>query len=375
MRSRITENLMTQFTKSAVAAAVLGTTALTGAAQAQDGFRFYGSLTPVYTIAKDGENTYKEFSQNGNNTSRIGAWYEMQAANGTLKFNFETALGFQGSGDFNQTGSGKSIHWDKTKLRKIEAIYEVDGMGTIYAGQGSMASDSIGSGTDMSGTQLAGGLSVADTAGGYSFVEQGGGSTGPLVKEVFKDFNAGRKFRVRYDSPEFAGGFVASVAAGREVLKDDVNDKYYDVALRYGTDTGDMIVKAMLGHSRVDVSGGKNTNATIGSVGVLHKASGVSGMFTMGDQSNSGAYKYAKVGVQGDWLSYGKTFLSVDAFRSNDMVAAGDKGTSYGFEAVQKIDSANMEVYFGYHQHGYDVASATVYNNVNAYMLGARWSF
>lgn len=370
---------MTQFTKSAVAAAVLGTTALTGAAQAQDGFRFYGTLTPTYTITKDGANTHKEFSQNGHSTSRIGAWYEMDAAHGRLKFNFETSLGFLGSSGFNQSGSGKSMEWRKENLRKIEAIYEVNGIGTIYAGQGAMAADSVSTETDMSGTKLASSTAVQNTAGGYSFVEAGGAMSSVKISDVYNDFNAGRKARIRFDTEEFAGGFKVSVAAGREVLKDGDNNKYYDAALRYAADTGDMLIKASFGYNRVDVSGGNNWNATVGSFGALHKDTGLSGVLTVGDRSDNGNYVYAKAGLQGDWISAGKTFLSGDAFKSKNMMDSSSTniggGTAYGIEAVQNIDAANMEVYFGYHQHGYDAASGTVHNNINTYQLGARWTF
>ncbi len=302
----------------------------------------------------------------------------MDAANGRLKFNFETSLGLLGSGGFNQSGSGKSVHWSKENLRKIEAIYEVNGIGTIYAGQGSMAADAVSSETDMSGTKLVGSAAVQNSVGGYSFVAAGG-AVGPRINEVYNDFNAGRKARVRFDTEEFAGGFKVSVAAGREVLKDGDNNKYYDAALRYAADTGNMLIKASFVHNRVDVSGAKGWNATVGSFGLLHKDTGLSGVLTVGDRSDNGNYVYAKAGLQGDWFAFGKTFLSVDAFKSKNMKdSAGTAlggGTAYGIEAVQNVDAANMEVYFGYHQHGYDAASGTIHNNIDAYQLGARWTF
>lgn len=367
---------MVRLTKKTLAAPIamaVGVAVTAGAAQAQDGFRFYGFLNPGYLSVDDGVGTTSGLYDNSNAPSRIGMWYETQMQNGTLKFNFETALGFRGTSSANQTSTPDSLDWGKTSLRKVEAIYVTDTAGTFYFGQGSMASDGITGGTDMSGTGLSGTVAEADTAGSFQFRTAGGALSGITVSDVFKDFDGGRKGRARYDTPEFGGGFIVSAAVGKEILKDDVNDTYYDLALRYGKDFGDTTVKATLAYAVTDTSGG-DVKAVIGSVGAKHKPTGLNGTLTVGDQDNTGDYVYAKVGLQRDWFAIGTTSLSVDAFQSNDMVTSGDKGVSLGFEAVQQVKATNMEVYFGYHQHAYD-ATGTVYQDINAYMLGARWSF
>lgn len=362
----------------APAALVVGSVAMTSTAAAEDGFRFYGFLNGAVTSVDDGVQSRNEFSDNSNAPSRIGAWYEMGTASGTLKFNFETALGLRGTSSLSATSSDDFFDWDKTDLRKFEAIYETERFGTVYLGQGSMASDGISGGTDMSGTDLSGTVAIADTAGGFAFQPTGGGAAGPTIGDVFKDFDGSRKGRVRYDTPSF-GGFVVSASAGTEILKDNDDTNFYDVALRYGNDFGDTAFKATLAYAQTD-GASDDSKSVLGSVGALHNPTGISGTLTVGqsdrDSGLKSDYVYAKVGLQRDWFAMGRTHLSVDAYRGNDMFdAAGDKSVAYGFEAVQKIDNANVDLFFSYHQNGYDVNTGTTYNDVDAYMLGARWSF
>ncbi|MBO6896954.1 MAG: porin [Shimia sp.] len=361
----------------APAAMVVGSVAMTSTAAAEDGFRFYGFLNGAVTSVDDGVQRRNEFSDNSNAPSRIGAWYEMGTNAGTLKFNFETALGLRGTSSLSMGSNDDFFDWDKTDLRKFEAIYETERFGTVYVGQGSMASDGISGGTDMSGTDLSGTVAIADTAGGFAFQPTGGGAAGPTIGDVFKDFDGSRKGRVRYDTPSF-GGFVVSASAGTEILKDNDDTNFYDVALRYGNDFGDTTFKATLAYAQTD-GASDDSKSVLGSVGALHNPTGISGTLTVGqndrDSGLKSDYVYAKVGLQRDWFSFGRTHLSVDAYRGNDMASVGDKSVSYGFEAVQKIDNANVDLFFSYHQHGYDVTTGTTYNDVDAYMLGARWSF
>ncbi len=358
-------------------ALVAGSVAMTSAASAQEGFRFYGSLNGAVTSVDDGVERRNEFSDNSNAPSRIGAWYEMGTNNGTLKFNFETALGFRGTSSLSMDSSDDFFDWDKTDLRKFEAIYETENAGTLYFGQGSMAADGISGGTDLSGTDLSGTVAVADTAGGFAFQPKGGGAAGPSIGDVFKDFDGSRKGRVRYDTPSF-GGFVVSASAGTEILKDNDDTNFYDVALRYGSDFGDTTFRATLAYAQTE-GAADDAKSVLGSVGALHNPTGISGTVSLGqndrDSGLKSDYVYAKVGLQRDWFSFGRTHLSVDAYRGNDMSASGDKSVSYGIEAVQKIDNANVDLFFSYHQHGYDVTTGTTYNDIDAYMVGARWSF
>ncbi|TCL08263.1 hypothetical protein BXY66_0298 [Shimia isoporae] len=364
---------MKNFTKSTLAALV-GASAISSTAQADDGFRFYGWLNPMYLSVDDGEASYGNAGDNTNAPSRIGFWYENALGAGTLKFHFETALGFNGSVMFGQDKDVDVWEWDQTDLRHVQAIYETNGFGTFSVGQGSTASDMVAAGTDMSGTTLVSKAAVHLNAGGFNFKDSTGGN-GPAVKAVFKNFDGPRAGRVRYDSEKFGGGFVVSASAGTEILKEGDDTNFYDVALRYTTETDQMKVRAYTSFMRTEPTSGDSYDSILGAVGVLHKDSGLSGTVTIGNQSNSGDYIFAKVGWQQSWFSFGKTYLSVDAFKSQDMVSDGDDGLAIGLAAVQKIDDANMEVYVGYHTHSYDDTTGKVYNDLDAYMFGARWKF
>lgn len=361
---------------AAPAALILGTTALTGAAQAQseEGFRFYGFINGGVVSADDGVSTTTELVDNSNAPSRLGFWFGSDVGGGTMLFNFETALGLPGSSGLSQTSGSRSIEWSQENLRKVEIIYDTNAYGKFYLGQGSMASDGITGGTDLSGTGLVGTVAIADTMGGFQFRDSTGALSGTKVSDVFKDFDGTRKGRVRYDTPEFGGGFVVSASAGQEILKAGNNDRFYDLALRYNTELGDTTVKAMAAYLYNDRAS-NDSKSVIGSVGALHNPSGVSGQLVLGDDTKNGNYIYGKVGYQKDWFATGRTYLSVDAFRSNDVQTSGDKGTSWGIQAVQKIDSANMEVFASYQDHKYSDTSPTSYQGVKGYMLGARWRF
>ncbi|MFY0618122.1 porin [Shimia sp.] len=352
---------------------VLGSTAMTSAAiaQSEEGFSWYGFLNGGVISVDDGTSTTTEVVDNSNAPSRLGFWFNNDLANGTIKFNFETALGLPGSSSRSQTSGGGDIEWSQENLRKVELIYQTDNVGTFYVGQGSMASDGITGGTDFSGTGLVGTVAVSDTFGGFEFLTGGVGS-GVSIGDVFKDFDGGRKGRVRYDSPNF-NGFVISAAAGQEILKDDNSDRFYDVALRYGTDFGDTSFKGTLAYAVNDLSSGE-TKTVIGSIGALHNPTGISGTLSVGENDQSGSYVYGKVGYQQQWFSFGKTYLSADVFRSQDMVSTGDEGVVWGLEAVQKVDSANVELFAAYRSHSYE-QTGTNFSDVDGYMIGARWSF
>jgi hypothetical protein len=96
----------------APAAMVVGSVAMTSTAAAEDGFRFYGFLNGAVTSVDDGVQRRNEFSDNSNAPSRIGAWYEMGTNAGTLKFNFETALGLRGTSSLSMGSNDDFFDWD-----------------------------------------------------------------------------------------------------------------------------------------------------------------------------------------------------------------------------------------------------------------------
>ncbi|MBO9471992.1 porin [Shimia sp. R10_1] len=360
----------------APAAMIAGTVAMSSAAQAEDGFRFYGHLGGAITQVDDGVDSRTEFNDLSASSSRIGAWYERGVAGGTLKFNFETSLGLRGTDSVSQTSNDDFVDWQKTNIRKVEAIYETERFGTFYLGQGSMASDGSAGAGDLSGTDLAGGVAVADTAGGYFFRDAAGNLTDVNIGKIFDGLDGSRRGRVRYDTPTF-NGFTVSAAAGTDILNDGVDTEFYDLAVYYENTFGDYEVAGAVSYEQTAKSS-NDAETVVASVGTLHTPTGLSANVALGSRDRETGvdsdYVYVKLGLQRAWFAAGRTYLSVDAYRGNDFNSAGDESTSYGIEAAQDIDKANMEVFASYHQHKYDLAGSN-FQDVDAFLVGARWKF
>lgn len=174
----------------------------------------YGQLNMTYQGVDDGTETYNEFVNNTNSTTRVGLWIDSPTGDNRLRFNFETALGIRATAETNQIANPSYFDWQRTDIRKLELTYSGN-FGAIWAGQGSMAADGIAE-FDKSGTSVAGYSALADTAGAYLFRLSNVLSTVP-VGSVFRNFDAGRRMRIRYDTPEFSG-FKVSASYGQDVL-------------------------------------------------------------------------------------------------------------------------------------------------------------
>ncbi len=362
---------------SALALAALGMGLAASAVHAQENnARIYGFLNLGVMGADDGFSTTTELVDNDNAPSRIGVWWENEVGQGTLRFNFETALGFRGSTSYDQTGTPDFFFWDRTKLRHVDVSYEGN-FGKVYLGQGSMATDGI-AGADFSGTDYIATRSIGDIAGGFKFND--GGTLGPSVYGVFSDFDGGRLGRFRYDTPNF-NGFQARAAVGENILASGNDDLVYDLGLYYTGESGNLKYAARLGGEWVDYDGGGSANSVVLSAALLHEPTGINGVLAYGKLdddkrtlTNSSDYIYTKVGVRRDWFDWGETRLSVDFTWANDSVETGDDGFSWGLAATQVVESINTELYLAYRNHQYNAPGAN-YSDVDAWMLAARWSF
>lgn len=359
--------------------AVVATTAVVtaGAVTAQENnAQFYGFINPIVVSVDDGFETNTQLADNSNAPSRLGFWWQTGLSGGTLKFNFETALGIRGASNLSQANPDPSFfNYTRGSLRKVEFIYEGN-FGKVYVGQGSMATDSI-AGADLSGNDFISTRSISDISAGYAFRQVGTGTAGPTVGGTFADFDGARLGRVRYDSPTFGGGFFVGASVGENILTSGNDDLNYDLALWYASENGGMKYAGRLGAAWVDgQNGNPDNNSVVGSFSALHLDSGVNGTIAAGWRDNSGLgsnYVYTKLGIRRDWLSWGETRLSADFFWGGDYVASGDDSFTWGVQGTQVIDGTNMEVYVTYRQHSYDDGAGTDYEDIGVWGLGGRW--
>ncbi|MFG6082525.1 porin [Paracoccus litorisediminis] len=332
---------------------------------------FYGQLNLTYQRVDDGEESFDDFVDNGNSVSRLGFWVDVPMGENKLRFNFETGLGFKTTSDTNQIDDPDWIDWQRTDLRKFEAVY-IANFGSVWIGQGSMATDGVAE-IDNSGTSVVGYANLPDTAGGYEF-RDGDTLSGVSIGDTFKDFDGSRRFRVRYDTPEFSG-FTFSAAYGEEILAEDDDATYYDVALRYAYDTDVYKAAAGIGYAWKS-DDDDDTEQLVASTSIQHLPTGLSATLAAGDgRDDNGSYGYIKLGWAGDLIDYGSTAVSIDYFDGSDYVISGSDSKSWGIQAVQKFDDYNLEAYLGYREYQFDDDTGADYQDISALLLGTRWKF
>lgn len=332
--------------------------------------KIYGQFSPAYQSVDDGVSTKGTVVDNAHSNTRVGLWALQDYSDGEFSFNFESALGLRSSDAVSQTFTPDSMHWDKTKLRKVDFAFAHNSWGKFYAGQGSMAADGI-TGNDVSGNGMTTVNAVPDGAGSFTFRTSTGALSTISIGDVFSNLDGGRLGRVRYDSPSFSD-FTISFSAGQNVLVDGNDDKFYDVALRYAHDFDGTEVSGGIAFLRRDQDGTYRDD-TIGAVAVKIQ-SGWSFAVEGGSRKDDGSYGYVKVGYEANWLDWGSTSLALDYYDGSNFELAGRQSSSTGFGINQNIDDANTQVYLGFRKH--TLKDPTVaYNDIDSVLFGARWKF
>jgi hypothetical protein len=345
-----------------------------GIGQAEEPFEFYGQLNFGVFNFDDGTKRSTKFVDNDNSNTRLGLWYRHTFSNGTtLKFNLESALGFDESDEVTIDDDKFDWDWDRTDFRHIELIYDTVDYGVIYLGQGSMSADGV-SEFDLSGTDVIVYSSVSDLAGSIQFREGGQAPSATDIGAAFSNLDGSRRLRGRYDTPAF-NGFTFSASYGEEWLDRDNDNNYTDVALKYSNDFQDLQVRGGVGYQWIDNKGSPNEKRWNGSVAVLHTPTGISGLIAAASEDKSDAnFWYGKIGYQRDWFDFGTTHLSVDYYNGDDFSVKGSDSKTWAVAAVQKIDQYNLEFYAVYRNYDFD-SSGTNFKDVDVYGIGARWKF
>jgi hypothetical protein len=332
--------------------------------------QFYGQFSPAYISVDDGVSSTSEAVDNAHSGSRVGVKVLQPMGEGTFSFTFETALGLRSSAGVSQTSVPKGVDWDRTDLRKIDFAYKTASYGTFSVGQGSMATDGIAE-ADFGGTGMALYNGIGDAAGSFAFRTAAGALSGVTIGDVTPSLDGARRGRVRYDSPDF-NGFRVSVAAGTDILSQNNNDDYYDIALRYGTEIGTTKVSGGVGFSRRERNG-VDRDDTLGSVAV-ELQNGLNFAVAAGNRKGSGDYAYGKIGYNANFLKAGQTSFGIDYYQGNDFNSVGSESKSYGVAVNQDIDSLNTQVYLGYRT--YELTEVgTAYRDIDSVIFGARWRF
>ncbi len=254
--------------------------------------------------------------------------------------------------------------------RHIEFQITSKSLGKVYIGQGITGSEST-SEVDLSGTGLVS-LNGAHELAADAERFQTAGVAGVTLGAVFNSFDgAGRRDRIRYDTPKFAGF---------QVTTSHHNADTWDVALRYGGSWGGVKVKAAIAYA--DDSSRNGEERVNGSASVLLPF-GLS--FTVGaaqvdeDRFNGvtddAEWRYAKIGYKFKALEMGQTRLYVDWNYNEDVRAAGDEATSIGVGVVQILEPLGAELYLSYTNFELEIQNTTDPDDIDVFVAGARFKF
>lgn len=332
--------------------------------------RIYGQFSPTYQSVDDGVQTYDNVLDNSHSNTRVGLWVAQPFSTGEFKFNFETALGWTNTANVSQTSQSTGVNWDRTDIRKVDFSFEGDTWGTIYVGQGSMATDGVAD-KSLNNNAMTTYNGIGDFAGNYQFRTTAGALSGVTAGSVNPSLDGGRRGRIRYDSPNF-NGFTIALAAGEEILASNNDDKYYDIALKYQRKFDTVEVAGGIGFSRRDRNG-VDQDDTFGSLAARFD-NGLNFAVSAGSRKNDGDYTYVLAGYEADFWQVGKTSFAIDFYNGNDFGLAGRKSKTMGVGINQNIDSINTQVYLGYRNHELTDPGVN-YNDIDAYLFGARWRF
>ncbi len=250
-----------------------------------------------------------------------------------------------------------------------------------------MASDGA-SEVDLSGTDIVGNSGVADVGGGLAFydtVSGGYGDEGTIVSEVFKRqccdlFNRittdglGKRNRVRYETPEFAGFSIAAAAGAEEST---------DVALMYSGEFNGNQLEAMAAWSNPGEEGEYaqiNASASLQFAFGLNLTAGFGthDMDELPTQGDDPVFTYGKVGWKCDQLlSVGSTAISADygIYKNGTALDIDQEATAVGVQFVQELANYSTELYAGYRLFSLEDNTEADYEDISVVMAGARVSF
>lgn len=336
------------------------------------GLDFYGQVNLAYQSFDDGAETTGGIVDNGNWNTRLGFTVTEEFNDSTLRLRFETGLGLRNSALVSQTFEPPVLEWSKIWLRWFEAAVESP-YGTFSLGQGASASDGT-SGLDDSFTFHAGAANSQDGFGAFQFRDAAGALTGVTIGQVNNGFNGARRFRLRYDTP-ITNGLMLSTSYGVNVLVDADKNDYYDVAIRWTGEIGDVAIRSAAGYQWIAQPGGDTIERAAASATAVHTPTGLNLNVSLGQQIDGASFYWVRAGWRTDPFEIGTTSLSVDYYNGSDFLSDGAKTENYGLYAVQTIDAASLDLYAGWRHFTYSDLTGRSYQDADGILVGARWFF
>jgi len=356
--------------------------------------QLYGEVNRAVMYADDGLEDKFFHVDNSNSESRVGLSGEVSASD-CLTVGSNIELKWQENPSHSVSMQEESIGGEFVE-ELVEVYFDRNNFGKISVGFGGMASDGS-SEVDLSGTDLIGNAGVGDVGGGLFFYDANTGSynedeDGTTVSDVFKRhccdlFNRitadglGKRNRLRYDTPEYAG-FSIAVAAGEQ--------ESYDVALNYSGEFDGWQMEAMAAW----MEPGDSADHDCGDGDYTQMNASVSVLFDFGLNLTAGYGKrqvdtlpvngeepefvYGKIGYKFNQLvSAGSTAVSVDygVYKNSDNQIIDEEGTAVGIQLVQELTGCSTDLFAGYRLFSLEDNTGAEYEDISIIMAGARFSF
>ena len=335
-------------------------------------FSLYGQIDRAVLYSDNGDSKDLYSVDNANSNTRMGFNAGVDTASGWLVGGrIEYGLVSNASDAVNQNNTHDATD-TLIKNRWAEMSFKHDTYGKVSLGKGSSATDGTAE-VDLSGTDVAGYASIADTAGGMLWHDSSTNTlSGTQIGDVFNDFDGlGRTDRVRYDTPSYAGFSLAGSGSSGDA---------WDGALRYNRKFGETKVVAAFGAaSPGDLQGEAVDMQYSGSASVLLpmglNATVSGGVRDLKDSNRDDPTNwYAKIGYKTSFYSAATTAFSIDYGQAENLAQDDDKGKTWAVTAVHDIAEWGTEFYLTYRNHELD-RNDTDFDDINVVMAGARLKF
>ncbi len=333
---------------------------------------FYGQLNLTFQSFDDGGRTTSNIVDNGNWNSRLGFTITQPLDESTLRLRFESGLTLRNSSLASQDETPDWDEWERTLLRWFEVALDTD-LGTFSLGQGATAANGT-TGLDDSFTFVAGATDSTDGFASFLFRDDEGDLTDVSIGQVNSGLDSPRRFRFRYDTPIY-NGFMASASYGQNVLVPADDNDYYDLAIRWTGDVGDVSVRSALGYQWIDNPEGDLTERLAGSFTLMHEPTRLNFSLSAGNEFDGPSFYWVRAGWQTDRTAAGTTSLSIDYYDGSDFLSKGAKTENYGVYAVQDIDDLSLNLYVGWRRFSYSDRLGGSYQDATGILAGARLFF
>lgn len=279
-----------------------------------------------------------------------------------------TAQTITGAGEGNGGSNGDNTALD---TRHIDLRLTSKSMGKLYIGHSSEGSDGIPGTGDLSGTlvALSGGFDESLTlAEPYQLSTGGAVASGATTRNVGTTYDAGRRDRIRYDTPKFAGFQAVTSMANKD---------RFTLGLKYGGSFSGVKVKAGVGMVNVTAT---DIQDYVGSIGVLLPV-GLSFQVSIGERDRNTAGRenpegqFYRVGYRFKGSELGETRLAVSYSEQDDVRANGDQSEVIGVAVVQILEPLGSELYFSYLNFDLEQTGVTGIEDIDVVSVGLRVKF